>query len=559
MTTYLFPIKMAILFFPILALLATIPFAIYNYRKYGYVNKMRLLISFSLIFYLISAYYLVILPLPENRDVRSMQSEDIEHYNLRPLRFIGDIARESQVDFSSPASYKYLLRERAFLQVIFNVFLLLPLGVYLRYYFRRDFKESLVISLSVSLFFELTQLSALYGFYNAPYRIFDVDDLFLNTLGGCLGYFIAPVLTFFLPAPEALDEGVDLASLRVGYLRRAIVFLVDTGLVSFIVDLVPGLAYKGLLVFLYFIVLPYATNGRTLGHRLTMTRIRGRSDRLGFLEILGRNGILFLLIPAINIFLTSIIEANLYTDYYFVSGIFSIIHILYMIFLFGHFLYSLLKREDFFYEKISHTRLVIEAENFQEPGQAGQEEGLEAGKKTKRKRKKTMEIRRARREDLDEVMDIIGEAQAYFKDQAIPQWQNNYPNRESILKDMELESYYIMEEDGRILAGMAALEGREITYGEIFQGQWLTEGDSYMTFHRVAVAQDQKGRGLAGQLLAFGEDLARTRGLKSLRIDTHRSNQSMRRLVEKNGFNYCGLVYMLDGGERLAFEKLLEY
>lgn len=169
-----------------------------------------------------------------------------------------------------------------------------------------------------------------------------------------------------------------------------------------------------------------------------------------------------------------------------------------------------------------------------------------------------MIIRQSKPEDLNEVMDIIKAAQEYFRDNKVPQWQNGYPDRSAILADMDKNSFYVMEED-KVLGIMAAIIGEEPTYNEIFEGSWLTSENSYITLHRVAVDMNRKGKGLGTQLFDFAEELARKEGLKSMRIDTHRKNKSMNRLIEKNGFKYCGIVYMTDGGERLAYEKLLNY
>ena len=40
-------------------------------------------------------------------------------------------------------------------------------------------------------------------------------------------------------------------------------------------------------------------------------------------------------------------------------------------------------------------------------------------------------------------------------------------------------------------------------------------------------------------------------------IDTHEDNQSMQKLLAKNQFSYCGIIYLSDGSKRLAFEKVL--
>ena len=44
----------------------------------------------------------------------------------------------------------------------------------------------------------------------------------------------------------------------------------------------------------------------------------------------------------------------------------------------------------------------------------------------------------------------------------------------------------------------------------------------------------------------------------NLRIDTHRDNRIMRRLIEKAGFSYCGVIVLADGSERLAYQKITQ-
>ena len=65
--SYISTIKIALILFPILAFVITIPYMIANYRKYGSVNKLRTVIFYSFILYLLAAYSLVNLPLPDHR------------------------------------------------------------------------------------------------------------------------------------------------------------------------------------------------------------------------------------------------------------------------------------------------------------------------------------------------------------------------------------------------------------------------------------------------------------------------------------------------------------
>ena len=94
----------------------------------------------------------------------------------------------------------------------------------------------------------------------------------------------------------------------------------------------------------------------------------------------------------------------------------------------------------------------------------------------------------------------------------------------------------------------------EPAYGAI-DGAWLTGGD-YVVLHRLAVADGEKGRGVAAEFMRRTEALARGRGVGSFRVDTNFDNLRMLRLLEKEGFRFCGTVRYA-GGERLAFEKRL--
>ena len=97
----------------------------------------------------------------------------------------------------------------------------MPFGLYLRYLFKRSFKQTFVLSFLLTLSFELIQRSALFGLYPRPYRLFDVDDLMINTLGSLIGFGIAVIFSRFLPDLDA----TKVESSRVSLSRRFIAFL----------------------------------------------------------------------------------------------------------------------------------------------------------------------------------------------------------------------------------------------------------------------------------------------------------------------------------------------
>lgn len=164
--------------------------------------------------------------------------------------------------------------------------------------------------------------------------------------------------------------------------------------------------------------------------------------------------------------------------------------------------------------------------------------------------------RLAQESDIDSILNIITQAQKYLKEAGVNQWQNGYPNRTSIEQDIEGKKAYVLEREGKILATAALSFNDECTYDVIYEGKWLSEG-SYGVIHRVAVAQNYKGEGIAGRFFAQLEEICKEQGAKSIKIDTHEDNQSMQRLLKKLGFTDCGIIFLKDGNKRIAFEKLL--
>ena len=169
-----------------------------------------------------------------------------------------------------------------------------------------------------------------------------------------------------------------------------------------------------------------------------------------------------------------------------------------------------------------------------------------------------MNFRKTRKEDIPAVMKLIDQAKAYMKENGIDQWQNGYPNAKSIRKDIDQDYSYVMEDEGKIIGTLAVIFDGEPTYEKIYDGEWKTTEEPYAAVHRVAVDAECKGRGIAGAMIEEVERLCRERGVRSIKNDTHRDNRSMQRMQAKNGFEYCGVIYLQDDAERIAFEKLIE-
>ncbi len=167
-----------------------------------------------------------------------------------------------------------------------------------------------------------------------------------------------------------------------------------------------------------------------------------------------------------------------------------------------------------------------------------------------------MIIRKAEKNDVDRIIEIFDEARGTIAKLGIDQWQDGYPTREIADDDISAERSYVIEIDGKVCATFVILLGGDPTYNIIYDGEWLcgNEEKRYAAIHRVAIAVECRGHGIAEEMLSFVGKIAKEHDLLSLRIDTHEGNIVMRRMLERNRFTYCGVIHLENGAPRVAYE-----
>ncbi|WP_163652381.1 VanZ family protein [Listeria sp. PSOL-1] len=371
MSNYLLPIQTAAIIFPILAFFLTLPFAIYSYRKFGGITFIRIFVVFSFIFYLLAALFLTMLPLPDPKVIAHTKAPTPQ---LVPFTFIRDFINQSGFIWNESSTYLHTLTKHVFIQPLFNIFLFLPLGVYLRYYFRVSLLKTIIISFLISLFFEVTQLTGIYGLYPHAYRLFDIDDLLLNTSGSMIGFLMAPLITFFLPSREKIDLKSYIQSKQVSYIRRFFAYLIDWFIINLLTELLESfkilpfnalklsksndimqLVWLFIMVLLYFIVLPALTNGKTIGKWIVHIKIvQQNGNKATFKQLLVRYSLLYyavfglLYIIQIELMLNNATKQIQLILFILSFGIIAL-------FLLHLFINIILRDRTLFYEKISHT------------------------------------------------------------------------------------------------------------------------------------------------------------------------------------------------------------
>jgi glycopeptide antibiotics resistance protein len=343
MSSYITIILYTIILFPFIALLITLPFMIINYHKYGSVSFFRTLIVYTFILYLLCAFFLVIFPLPSKEYVLSL---NIPRMQLIPFHFIVDFFQKSGFVYNDFNTYLPSLKTSEFYQPLFNIILTIPFGIYLRYYYKFSKTKTIIYSFLLSIFFEVTQLTGLYWIYPRNYRIFDVDDIIFNTLGGYLGFLIAGTITKSLPSREKIDENSYIKGMKVSYIRRFISFMIDI-FILLILLITLYIIFNSFInayivsTLILFIGIPFIFTEKTLGKMITSIKVDGDN----------KINIYFDYILEYLFYYLDIILMYYYSDY---SSLFiSIILIIYLI-----NLIRLFKREDLWYQCIAKTKII---------------------------------------------------------------------------------------------------------------------------------------------------------------------------------------------------------
>lgn len=164
-------------------------------------------------------------------------------------------------------------------------------------------------------------------------------------------------------------------------------------------------------------------------------------------------------------------------------------------------------------------------------------------------RKRT--IRKSTPEDIPSLMQLADEARGIMRNNGnMNQWINGYPTEEVFRNDIMNGNSYIMEDEGEPVGTFAFIPSPEPTYAKIYEGQWTDTDSPYYVIHRIA--SKAKAHGIMSDLLEYC-----FRQTNNIRIDTHRDNLIMQHSLLKNGFRYCGIIYLESGDERLAYQKTI--
>ncbi|WP_345988676.1 GNAT family N-acetyltransferase [Chryseobacterium sp. Chry.R1] len=165
-----------------------------------------------------------------------------------------------------------------------------------------------------------------------------------------------------------------------------------------------------------------------------------------------------------------------------------------------------------------------------------------------------IKFRKAEIKEKNIIWDIIQQSIERRRLDGSTQWQNGYPNEDTIESDISKGFGFVLTVDDVIAVYVALIFNDEPAYSTI-DGAWLSYGE-FVVVHRVAVSEEFAGQGLVKKLFDHIENYTKSQGVLSVKVDTNYDNIAMLKILEKQGYSYCGEV-VLAGGVRKAFEKII--
>lgn len=143
-------------------------------------------------------------------------------------------------------------------------------------------------------------------------------------------------------------------------------------------------------------------------------------------------------------------------------------------------------------------------------------------------------------QDLDEIKQLTEACARALQKLGIQQWNEHYPSRQRLEKDLLKKELYILQEEEKIVGIIVLTSEMDEEY---FPINWLTSHGSSLYVHRIATLPSSWGEGGGRQLMDFAEQTAREAGFLSIRLDTFSQNKRNQRFYQSRGYQRLGDIF----------------
>ncbi len=150
-------------------------------------------------------------------------------------------------------------------------------------------------------------------------------------------------------------------------------------------------------------------------------------------------------------------------------------------------------------------------------------------------------IRRANLAEIPEILHITRACARHMIERGILQWNNSYPNEAQLITDQQRDELFVLIHSWKLIGCIVITSIKDPEYESV---DWLTPDHKNLYIHRLAVHPDYQGMGFARQLMDYAEQLARTREINSIRLDTFSQNSRNQKFYEQRGYTKLGNIYL---------------
>lgn len=139
--------------------------------------------------------------------------------------------------------------------------------------------------------------------------------------------------------------------------------------------------------------------------------------------------------------------------------------------------------------------------------------------------------------DRDAIVALVTAVVDCLNQSGIPQWDDVYPNAETVDEDLRNGQLYVVRGE----AGIAGIVTLNREFDPAYKnGDWSYRGQDFAVVHRLCVAPAMQGQGVGRRIMRMVEAMLKDSGVQSVRLDAFSQNPYSLRLYEKLGYRVTG-------------------
>jgi len=159
-------------------------------------------------------------------------------------------------------------------------------------------------------------------------------------------------------------------------------------------------------------------------------------------------------------------------------------------------------------------------------------------------------VRKANLKDINIVLDIFKNAINVMNANGIFQWDDIYPNKDILNKDIENGQLFLGESGNEIVSAFVLNQEYDEEYEN---GNWYYKQSTFAVIHRFCVNTNFQNMGIGTKTMNIIEEMLRNNDIETIRLDAFSLNPYTLKMYEKLGYVNVGeanwrkgLFYLLE-------------